>query len=300
VTVVGVDVGGTKTLVVVVDDAGTVVREETRPTPASDGPDAVLELVARLVGEVDPSAAARAVGVATAGTVDHDGVVRASTDHLAAWTGTPVQARLAHELGRPVSVVNDVHAAALAEAVRGAARGSTSSLTVAVGTGVGGGYVRDGSVVAGRRGSFASVGHMPLLGREPRRCPCGAVGHLEAYVAGPQLEQQYAAWRGDRSPVVGLREVAARARDGEPAAIGLLVRAGGELGSVLASAAAVLEPEVVVVGGGVAEIGDLLIGPARSAFTAHLNPALRSGTRLVPAELGVRAAALGAAAAAGW
>ncbi|MFI2650059.1 ROK family protein [Micromonospora fulviviridis] len=286
---VGVDIGGTKTLAALVGPDGRVRDRRRAGTPAAAGPAAVLDTAAALAAPLLDGLGAGPVGVGTAGTVDPaTGAIRYATDSLPGWTGTPVAAELAARLARPVRVSNDVDAAALGESWVGAGRGRRHLLLVTVGTGLGGAVVRHGRVERGARGATGEVAHLPAPGAEALRCGCGRYGHLEAIASGTGLAAGYALATGD--PVTG-REVARRAHAGDPAAGTVVRRAGTALGAALAGLVALLDPEVVLVGGGAAEA---LLPAAAEAYAAHL-PAAWAGVPLLPAALGGDAVAVGAA-----
>ncbi|TDC40102.1 ROK family protein [Micromonospora sp. 15K316] len=287
--VVGVDIGGTKTVAALVGSDGTVYDRRRASTPAHSGAQAVLDTAARLAAELLPASGGGSVGVGTAGTVDPaTGVIRYATDSLPGWTGTPVADALAERLGRRVRVGNDVHAAALGESWAGAGRGSGQLLLVAVGTGLGGAVLRDGRIDPGARGAAGAVGHLPAPGAERLRCGCGRYGHLEAIASGTGLAAAYTAETG--TPLTG-REVAERATAGDPAARAVLGRAGVALGAALAGLVALLDPAVVLLAGGAAAA---LLPAAAAAYAAELPPAW-ADVPLRLAALGEDAVAVGAA-----
>ncbi|WP_229401748.1 ROK family protein [Micromonospora okii] len=286
---VGIDVGGTKTLAALVAADGTVLRRRRADTPAAAGPAAVLDTAAGLAAGLLPAAGDGPVGVGTAGTVDPaTGGIRYATDSLPGWAGTPVTAELAGRLGRPVRVVNDVHAAALGESWAGAGRGRARVLLVSVGTGLGGALVRQGRVDAGARGAAGAVAHLSAPGAGRLRCGCGRYGHLEALASGTGLAAGYAVETGER--ITG-REVAARAAAGDAAARGVVARAGAGLGAALAGLVTVLDPEAVLVAGGAAEA---LLPATTAAYAAEL-PAAWVDVPLLPAGLAGDAVVVGAA-----
>ncbi|MBD9699456.1 ROK family protein [Flavimobilis sp. GY10621] len=291
----GVDLGGTKIAGGCVAPDGSVVGDIVRvPTPASEGPDAVLaaivDVVARLRSDghdVD------AVGVAAAGVIDAEGRVTSATDLLPGWAGTHVTRHVANTTGLPVVTLNDVHAAALGEATVGAGRGCESVLLAAVGTGIGGGLVRGGRVVAGRAGVAGSVGHVVVPEAVGHACSCGVDGHAEAAASGPALERHHAALGGE---LLGLREIVSLAATGDPRAREVLARGARVLGRALAGAVSVLDPDIVVVGGGVAQIGPSYLDGVATALREDLMPAVRD-VPVVAAALGTAAPIVGAAVA---
>ncbi|GAA1735347.1 ROK family protein [Isoptericola hypogeus] len=278
---VGLDIGGTKMCAVAVTAAGTVLASREVPTPASQGPDAILDAGAALVRGVVGMVAAisgttgpvRRLGVGTAGVVDRrTGTIVAATSALPGWAGTAVRAELAHRLGGiPVTLVNDVHAVALAEGLWGAAAGARGYLTVTVGTGVGGAVVVDGSVVVGRRHLAGHVGHVSVPEAVGEPCPCGRSGHLEAVASGPAMVAAYRGLGGQARTGHDLARAVAR---GDDRARQVVRHAGAALGTALGSLAAALDPEVVVVGGGALDIGDDLLDAARASLAVSALPGL--------------------------
>lgn len=294
---VGVDLGGTKIAVAVVAPDGTMGEVITAPTPALAGGEAVLDAVASLIAlAVEGADGVAGVGVGTAGVVDATrGSIISATDTFASWVGTDVAAGLRARLGwddaRAVEVRNDVDAHALGEAWLGAGRGRSSMLMVAVGTGVGGAVVLDGRLWTGAHHVAGEMGHIPTPGAEGLRCPCGAEGHLEAVAAGPAIERAYASVARETLP--GPQIMALAATGAEPARR-VVAEAAVALGRAIAGLATVLDPECVVIGGGVARAGEEWWGPLRDACRGEVVPVLKN-LAIMPAALGPEAAILGAA-----
>lgn len=294
---VGVDLGGTKIAVAVVAPDGSFGQVVTAPTPALAGGEAVLDAVAALVAQATEGFDDVAgVGVGTAGVVDSAaGRIISATDTFAAWVGTDVAAGLRARFGwdaiRPVEVRNDVDAHALGEAWLGAGRGRSSMVMVAVGTGVGGAVVLDGRLWTGAHHVAGEMGHIPTPGAEGLRCPCGVEGHLEAVSAGPAIERAYAGASGE---ALSGPEIMALAAAGSEPAVRVVAEAAVALGRAIAGVVTVLDPECVVIGGGVARAGDEWWGPLRDACRGEVVPVLK-GLAILPAALGPEAAILGAA-----
>ncbi|MFB8189104.1 ROK family protein [Microbacterium sp. NPDC055988] len=296
--IVGVDIGGTKIAVAGFErDADRLVRAtgvRTIATPSRAGGPVIVQAVVDAVVEVCGAATLDAVGVGTAGVVGPDGVITSATDAISGWVGFRLRRALADALGVPVEVVNDVHAAAVAEAEEGAGRGADTMLMVAVGTGIGGAVVLPDGLRRGFTGTAGSVGHMEIAlppHLAERRCPCGGFGHVEAVASGPGLEQTFFEETGVR---LSLREVHAAALDGDGVAERVIRDGARYLGRALASASAALDVEVIVVGGGVAEIGGSYLSEVARAHRAAAMPG-PSRARVVPAKLGIDAALTGAA-----
>lgn len=292
----GIDIGGTKTAAAVVRADGRVLAHAVAPTPAREGPDAVLATAAglgrRLLAAAD--APVPGAGVGTAGVVDHGaGTVRFATSSLPGWAGTRVAGRLGDALGLPVVVDNDVNASAYGEVHLAATPLRTGTvLCVAVGTGVGGAIVRDGRVDRGAMGTAGELAHLVAGPAVGRRCGCGRRGHLEAVAAGPALAAAYAARAG--GPIPALEVVASRAQTGDLDAAAVLAHGGAVLGRVLGGLATVLDPVAIVLGGGVPELGTVWWEPMAAALRAERLPGL-DRVALLPARGGPRAGVVGAA-----
>ncbi|MFD6417985.1 ROK family protein [Streptomyces sp. NPDC060194] len=288
----GVDIGGTKTAVAVFGEGDAVLARATAPTPAAEGAAAVVAGVLELAGQAlaEPAALGgrlAGVGVGTAGVVARDGrTIASATDALPGWAGTPLSALLEDALGVPAVLLGDVQAFLAGELAAGAARGARGAVAVMAGTGIGGAVAVDGAVVRGGRGAAGHLGHVPVAAAEGLLCPCGVRGHVEAVASGPAM----AALAGERD----LRAVAAEASGGSLAARDVLRRGGAALGEALAGVVSTLDPDVVVLAGGVLHAGPWYEEALRASLAASTLPLLRS-VPVVPAALGSDAVLLGAA-----
>ncbi|TDE39319.1 ROK family protein [Nonomuraea mesophila] len=287
------DIGGTKIAAGLVTPEGTVRRRAYAPTPAAQGPPAVVRTVVRLARELGLDGVTCA-GVGTAGVVDPAGRrIAGATDAIRDWTGTPLAQLLEDELDLPVLVRNDVQAFLAGELAGSPWR---TALGVTVGTGIGGALALDGRVVTGVRGTAGHVGHVPVAEAAGLACTCGAAGHVEAVASGPAMTAAFAALGGGAE--LDLRSVLERARDGDADAAGVLARGGHALGEALAGVVNVWDPDVVILGGGVLAAGELYLAPLRAALAAGVLPVL-AGVPVLPARLGDDAVLVGAAGAAG-
>jgi glucokinase len=315
---IGVDLGGTKTAGGLVSEDGEVLFRETIPTLSQDGGEAILNATAELILRLRRRAAAEGLGVAgtgvgSAGVIDAaHGTVVSATDAIRGWAGTDIAGGLSGRTGLHTAVVNDVHAHALGEAWLGAARATSSSLLLAFGTGVGGSFVVGGRPLLGHRWVGGHVGHVASpfahdAAGSPLPCVCGSAGHVEAIASGPALHSEYLRRGGDPA-VPDTKAVFARAEgassgggrsggdrsDGDPvavAAISVAARAAGQAAGGLAN---ILDPELIVVSGGLADAGPLWWEAMEAAFRAELMPPL-AALPLVRASLGGAAAIAGAA-----
>ncbi|MHB8452503.1 MAG: ROK family protein [Mycobacteriales bacterium] len=277
---IGVDVGGTKVAAGVVDDDGQVLEQLRVPTP-SNSPGQVAGAIESAVAELALRHPARAVGIGAAGFVDADRASVLFAPNLA-WRNEPLRDQVAARTGLPVIVENDANAMAWGEYRFGAGRGVGVLVCLTVGTGIGGGLVIDGRLFRGAFGIGAEFGHLRVV-PQGRPCGCGNHGCWEQYASGRAL--------GPDGPAV-TRAAAA----GDPAALAAFAEAGRWLGQGMADLAAVLDPGRFVVGGGVIDAGELLLGPAREAFRATLTGrGHRPEAEIVAAQLGGSAGLVGAA-----
>jgi glucokinase len=307
VAVAGVDLGGTKILGVAVDPARpTEVLAEARvltPRGADSQVEAMAAVVERLQAEVGTL---DAVGVGAAGLVDRSGVLRHGPN-LPGVQDLDVAVALGGRLGLPVVVDNDATCATWAEARIGAAVGAQHAVLVTLGTGIGGGIVADGSLLRGAYGFAGEPGHMCVDPQGPR-CPCGRRGCWERFASGSGLARLaldaafaeripgvVALAGGDPQDVRG-EHVTRAAATGDPGALGVMADFGWWVALGVAALVNVLDPEVVVIGGGLVAAGDLLLEPIRAAYLdLVLAPDHRPLVDIRPAALGERAGAVGGA-----
>lgn len=288
---VGVDVGGTKVAAALVDDAGAIVRRSRTETESSDYAGMVAGIISA-VTEVREGVDASGVGLAIAGNVAADGSHVLFSPHLPL-AGEPLAEDLRSALGVRVLIDNDANAAAWAEHERGAGRGSSEMLFVALGTGLGAGLILRNALYRGYQGFAGEAGHLTVV-IDGRACPCGARGCWERYASGTALVAHYVERGGD--PEVGGPGITRAAAKGDALALAALADVGEWLGRGLASLVAILDPEIVVIGGGVSESGDLLLDPARRQMAASVTGADRRPLPpVVAAELGNEAGVVGAA-----
>ncbi|MFT4286832.1 ROK family glucokinase [Nocardioides sp.] len=300
----GVDVGGTKILAGVVDDEGVVLEELRVTSPAAD-PDAIAATIGGLVKDLAARHPIETVGVGAAGYIDKSGTVLFAPN--IAWRDVDLKGYVEAASGLPTVVENDANAAAWGEFAYGAGKDVDDLLLVTVGTGVGGGLVLDGELYRGAFGVGAEIGHLRVV-PGGRLCGCGNHGCWEQYASGNALVRfaREAAAAGsapallDRAvgevAAINGQLVSAAARDGDEVAIGLFAELGRWLGEGIASLVAVLDPAVIVLGGGVSEAGDLIIAPTRAAFEGELTGrGHRPVAEVRQAVLGNRAGLIGAA-----
>ncbi|MCZ7546977.1 MAG: ROK family protein [Anaerolineae bacterium] len=304
---IGVDLGGTKIEAALIDRGGARVARARRPTHPAEGVEAV---VGRIVAAIEELRAAggpiAGIGVGVPGVVTAAGVVAlASNLH---WRDVPLRAMLIARLGdagaRGLYMEKDTNAAALGEIRYGAGQGARHMLYVTVGTGVGGGMVLDGRIYHGARDKAGEIGHL-VIAPGGHRCGCGKRGCLETLASGTAIERwmREALARGEPSALAGAdrealtaKDVAAAAQAGDALARRAFEVAGRHLGHGLALYADLVDPERIVIGGGVAAAGDLLFEPARAALREWAFRGDEIAASVVRAGLGPESGAIGAAA----
>lgn len=298
--VLGLDIGGTKLAAGVVDATGRTRSFAVAPTHREEGVRPVLDrLFALAFRAVDESGAdwsgITAVGIGCGGPLDADRGVLLCPLHLPGWRDVPVTAWAEAEFGRPAVLENDGTAGAAGEHSFGAGAGLRHMVYLTLSTGVGGGLVIDGRLHRGAAGNGGELGHL-TIDRAGRQCRgCGRRGCLEAYVSGTSIAER-AAEAG--FPDATAAEVQAAAAAGDPVATKVWDETTDALTCGLVSIVNLLEPELVVLGGGVTRAGDHLIAPVRAGVkAAAMTPAARA-VDIVPAALGDRVGVVGAAAVA--
>ena len=288
---IGVDVGGTKIAGGLVDDDGTV-GVTARHATASHDYEALLDAIERVVNDCSHAESPAAVGLAIAGNVDAEGTSVLFSPHLPL-SGEPLRDDLSKRVGLPVMLDNDANAAAWAEYRFGQTAGSNDVLFVALGTGLGAGLIMDGRLRRGALGFAGEAGHMCVV-RGGRECPCGSRGCWERYCSGTALLSAYLDRGGD--PERSGPDITSAAINGDPRARAALEDVGDWLGHGLATLVAVLDPGLIVVGGGVSQAGDLLLKPARLSMAESMTGGgRRPNPAMAAATLGNGAGVVGAA-----
>jgi glucokinase len=312
---VGIDIGGTKVAGGVVDAEGRILHRARRDTPdRSKSPgvveDTITEVVEELLDTVisEQTGQVGAVGIGAAGFVAADRATVVFSPHLS-WRNEPLRDSLHQRIDLPTFVDNDANAAVWAEHRFGAARGESHVMMITLGTGIGGAILVDGEVFRGRFGIAGEFGHMQVV-PSGERCECGNRGCWEQYASGNALVREARSLMLAGSPVVNdlrLRVggdanaltgplITEAARDGDRTAVELLGEIGTWLGIGLANLAAAFDPGMFVIGGGVSAAGELLLGPARTAYDKQLTGrGYRPHAHIVTAGLGPDAGLIGAA-----
>jgi glucokinase len=303
-----VDLGGSKILSVIAEGDGCRVGEDRRPTSAKEGPEVVLERVVTSLETALANAGLQqddlvAVGICSPGPCDIDNGVICSAPNLPGWRDVPICRYVGERLGALALLENDANAAAVGEYVYGAGRGCRHLIYMTVSTGIGGGFIIDGRLYRGATGVAGELGHMTIDPHGPV-CGCGNHGCLEALASGTAV-----AARGEELVAQGssallaelaqeqgrltAETVAQAAGRGDVACRGIIRRAGYYLGIGFASYVNIFNPEIIVIGGGLAKVGDLLLAPARAEMEARAMPEALEAVQMKLAELGDYAGVMG-------
>ena len=304
-----IDLGGTSVRAAVVDANGGIAGFVAGATEASQGPDAVIDRIVDVLHDSLARASATtsdlaAVGIGAPGPLDWATGVIHEAPNLPGWKEVPLAARIGDAVGLPAFLENDANAAALAEWQYGIGQGAMNLLYITVSTGVGGGLILDGELWHGAYGSAGEFGHMTVDFDGPL-CDCGNRGCVEVIASGPDM----AAWvaeritAGESSQLAGRsslsgRDVVEAARGGDVLSVSALARAGRAVGFGVINVAHLVNLNAVVIGGGIANAGELLFDPLRATVRQHLLESTAPNLRLEPWSLGENVGLLGAAAAA--
>jgi glucokinase len=309
---VAVDVGGTKIAAALISGAGEILAREYRPTCASRGPEAVIE---RILGAIDrliskagiPPSQLAAIGIAAAGALDVERGLVTASPNLPGWRDVPLRDIVQSRQKVTTFIINDANAAALGEHYFGAGRGTRHMIFLTVSTGIGGGIILNGQLYSGASGAAGEIGHMTIDADGPP-CKCGNRGCLEALASGWAIAEDALSriQQGEKSRVMELTRgklenvtaqvVHSAAQQGDPLAQEVIRKAARFLGVGLANLVNIFNPERIVVGGGVARMGEMLLEPAREVVAERAFTLLVRRASIVAGELGDDAGVLGAAA----
>ncbi|MEU9244957.1 ROK family protein [Streptomyces sp. NPDC048385] len=292
--VIALDVGGTGMKAALVGPDGELLHQDRRATGRERGPDAVvtaiLDFAADLqaYGEQHLGEPASAAGLAVPGIVDEPAGVAVYAANLG-WRDVPLRALLTDRLGIPVALGHDVRTGGLAEGRLGAGRGADRFFFVALGTGIAGGFGLDGRVEPGAHGFAGEIGHVVVRPRGAP-CPCGQHGCLERYASAAAVSEAWARACGD--PAADAADCAKAVASGDPNAVRVWGEAVAALADGLVTALTLLDPRVLIIGGGLAEAGSVLFEPLREAVERRVT--FQKLPTIVPAELGDTAGCRGA------
>lgn len=300
--VVGVDLGATKIAAGLVTPHNEIIKKVYTETEAGAGPPAVVERIAGCVEQLKTALPARqhiaAIGVCCPGPLDHRRGLVLDPPNLAGWVNVPLQKMLEERLGLPAPIEHDAKAAALGEFYFGAGRDYNDMIFIVIGTGVGAAIIINGQLYRGPTNAAGEVGHITVDMNGPA-CSCGSNGCLEVFVAGPDLVDRFREAISGQNVAVPAQidgsMVAQLAAQGQPQALQVFQKAGEALGTGIAAMAHMFDISAYIIGGSVAQAGDLLLAPARKAVRYRAFDSIGSRVTIVASPLGDEAAILGMA-----
>ena len=308
---IGIDVGGTNVKIALVDKSGKIIYSNSVPTYAKMGYEYTVNNIKQAIKDLMKETNTTAkdidgIGFDFPGQVDYKTGVVKLAPNIPGWVNVPIAQMIEEEFHIPTRIDNDVRCAALGEMKFGAGQGCENFVCITVGTGIGSGLVVNGQLVRGASNAAGEIGHIKLQMKDGLICGCGDTGCLEAYASGPSIvamAQDYikggkstkfremaAAEGGEITPYM----VAKAEEAGDPVAKRIFAIVGEYIGIGLTSVINLLNPEKVIIGGGVAEAGDLLLDPIRKTIKERAMVVAGSAVEIVPAQLGNSAGVIGA------
>lgn len=306
---IGIDVGGTNVKLALVDDNGNVLHSDSVPTYAKMGYEYTVNNIIQAIKSLMEKSGCGAgdvegIGFDFPGQIDYkNGIVRLAPN-IPGWVDVPIAKMIEDEFGIKTRIDNDVRCATLGEMKFGAGKGCENFVCITVGTGIGSGLVVNGQIVRGASNAAGELGHIKLQMNDGPICGCGDRGCLEAYASGPSIvamAQEYIkggkstryrelAQDGEITPYL----VAKAAQEGDPVAKRIFQIVGSYIGIGLTSVINLLNPEKVIIGGGVADAGDILFDPIKKTIKDRAMAVAGSAVEIVPAQLGNSAGVIGA------
>lgn len=311
--VLAADIGGTKVMTALFSSEGKMLSRDVCPTLADEGVEPVIERLCSAIDSLLSKNKLKAlqlggIGVACAGGIDSGrGVVVTPSPNMRDWVDIPLGDIIQERFKISTFIVNDASAAALGEHRSGAGMGVNNLVLFTLGTGIGGGIIANGELYLGAVGAAAEIGHMTVDANGPK-CGCGNTGCLEMLASGRAVERDAIKRisRGEKSSLsemaggkmedITAEMVGAAAKNGDPLALDVLMQAAYYLGIGMVNVVNIFNPEMIVLGGGMAELGDLFIGPGRKMVAERAFPVSSRAVRVVAAQLGNEAGVCGAAA----
>ena len=263
---IGIDLGGTKTEAIVINTEGVITHRLRRPTPQQQGYDAILRNIIELITQLEAQCATQCtIGIGTPGSLSPDTACMRNSNTIC-MNGKPLLADLQDRLNREIRIANDANCFALSEAIDGAGQDAAVVFGVIIGTGTGGGIVVNGKLIEGAQHIAGEWGHNPL-GDEGRPCYCGRKDCVETYLSGPGLENTWQRLGGKEN--TSARDIVKAAAQNTPVAVQALTQYYEAFGRALAGIVNILDPDVIVLGGGLSNI-DALYQHGVTALKPHV------------------------------
>lgn len=298
--IIAIDIGGTSFRVALADMQGNILARDSRPTLASEGSESGIKRIVETIRKTASNIGmgrVKGIAVATAGPIDPNNGTILTPPSLPTWSNVPLKAILKEEFQIPVWIESDADMAAAGESQFGAAKGCNRTIYITVSTGIGGGIIIDGQLLRGSKISAAEIGHI-VIDPDGPRCSCGGKGHLEAMASGTAIARM----ARERMPLDGssillqlcdndnsiltAKTVAKAADSGDIIAREVMNEAGTNLGIAVASLIHIFDPDIVVIGGGVSNAGELILDPIRQSVAEHAMADFKDRTTIVRSELG--------------
>ncbi len=306
-----IDVGGTKIITALISDKGEIIAREYCPTLADEGPESVID---RMLSTGDhllslsnmSLSQLNSISIAAAGIIDMEKGVITLSPNLPGWCNIPLRSIVEEKCKVRTFLINDANAAVLAEHQFGAGKGTNNLIYITVSTGIGGGIIIDGQLYFGVSGGAGEIGHITIDVNGPR-CSCGNIGCLEMLASGTAVAREAIRriTHGEKSALAEMVEgkienmtaekVSLAAQKGDSLSLGVIAQTASYLGAGLINLVNLFNPEIIIVGGGVAKMGDLLLEPVRQVVRERAFRLLTQAVRIVPAQLGDDAGVFGAA-----
>ena len=306
---IGVDIGGTNIKIALVDFEGKIVYSNTVPTRAEMGYEAGVANIKQAIKDLMSESGAdnttiEAIGFGLPGQIDYKSGIVKNLPNIPGWIDIPLAKIIEDEFKIPTRLDNDVRCAALGELNFGAGKGCENLICITIGTGIGSGIVLNGKLVRGAANAAGEIGHIKLSLNDGPLCGCGDYGCFEAYASGPAIvtmAKEYIS--GGKSAkykemaadgIITPYLVAQAALQGDAVSIQIFKQMGYIIGVGLSSVINLLNPEKVIIGGGVADAGDILLEPIRKTISDRAMPIQAASVKIVPAALANTAGVIGA------
>ena len=309
--VLALDLGGTKIITALISKKGEMIAREYCLTLADEGPESVIN---RTLSAIDHLLSLKnislsqlnSISIAAAGAINMEKGVVTSSPSLPGWRDIPLRGVVEEKYKVNTFLINDANAAALAEHHLGAGKGANNLIYITVSTGIGGGIIINGRLYFGSSGGAGEIGHMTVDANGPR-CNCGNIGCLEVLASGTAVAREAIrrVSHGEKSSLIEMVEgkienitaekVSLAARGGDSLALEVIAKAAAYLGVGIVNLVNIFNPEIIIVGGGMAKMGDLLLDPVRQIVKERAFRLLAQAVRIVPAQLGDDAGVFGAA-----
>ncbi|WP_027724909.1 ROK family protein [Tuberibacillus calidus] len=294
---IGIDIGGTKTAIAIVNENGDIIEKDVLPTDTTISPEDMIGRINEKVAELIrasgvPVEALAGIGIGAPGTIDMTKGEIVLAPNLPKWRRAPIVPLVQEKFPVPVVLGNDANAAAVAEKWVGAAKNSDHFIYITISTGIGGGIFSNGKLFTGFKGNSAEIGHMVIEFDGPL-CGCGQKGCFEAVASGTAIAKHGSAIAG--RPLT-TKEVFELYRSGDAEMTAYVESVFQKIGAGVTSLVNILEPEMVVLGGGVTNVGEPLFQAVRQYVSEHAISVSGKATRIVPSELSQDTGVIGAAA----